>query len=345
VETQTLSADLIARVDALAQAALRQYGLAGLTVGVRQGQRVFTRGYGFANLAQQTPARADTPYPIASLTKQFTAAAIMQLVEQGKLHLDDSITQYVSGLPDALRAVTLHQLLNHTSGIPGYTNLNPDQMGINLTQPQPITEVVRALVALPLELQSAPGSTYAYSNVNYILLGVVIEKASGQSYADYIRQHVTQPAGLHDTYAAEYPPELAQGYMRASGGISPTQSIHPTILYAAAGMFSRAPNLLAWQQALSHGRVVSAASFQHMIKPGTRTYNPAIGYGYGLMVTQREQDMVIYHDGILNGFLAYLSYHPAQDTAIVLLTNTSLAEQDSPLGELENQIAGVVLQR
>lgn len=339
-----LPPQLTAQIDQLAVATLEQSSIAGMTIGIRRGNITpLIKAYGYADLARRVPARGDTRYMIASLTKQFTAAAIMQLVEQDKINVDDPVSRYISGLPKDWQVITLRQLLNHTSGIPEYTSLDSSQVDLNAARAYQPSILIAQFASLNLPLAFAPGSRYSYTNSDYILLGEIIEKVSGLAYGDYLRQYVTGPLGLGTAYATKLPADLAKGYQDTANGLELADYLDPSYIYSAGGMISSAGDLLNWQQALASGRVVGQKSYMEMTTPGTLTNGDATTYGYGFMIATRNGHKAIFHEGAINGYLSMLVYYPDQDLALVLLANTIPAAFLAPLQALEAHITALVL--
>ena len=324
--------ETVAGIDTLAKTLLHDVPLAGLTVAVRQGARpAYIQGYGYAEAAAQTPAQASTVYEIASLTKQFTAAAIMQLAEQGQLQLDDTAASYLPDLPDAAQAITVRQLLNHTSGLP-----RNDYMYLILDQPRLYApaEVLKVYNQSLKALSFAPGTQWEYSNMGYFWLGSIIEAVSGQTYGDYLAQHLLGPAGLASTtYCAAPPPGLAQGYQVSGPPWASAKSENLSVAFSAGGLCSTAGDLIKWQQALAGGQVVSAATYQAMTTPTTLLNGTPLSYGYGLKVGDYGGAPAVYHQGQVAGFNSILAYYPEEDLTVVLLTNT-----EAPIDPLDQAV-------
>ncbi|HVZ32754.1 MAG TPA: serine hydrolase domain-containing protein, partial [Polyangiaceae bacterium] len=334
------------RLDAAARAALVEPDLpvAGFAIHVvSKGTTLFDRGYGYGNSAARQRMPADGIFRIGSITKQFTAAAVLQLEEQGKLELGDSLSRFLKQpyLKDASRplaSVTLEQLLTQTSGVPSYTDL-PRFVRHRDTAVSP-EELVTAIAELPLDFE--PGTRFVYSNSNYYLLGLVVEQVSGQSYAEYLRQHVFAPAGLVETRycpdAQDYP-RAVLGYERSAGEVVPAHSISMTLPFSAGALCSSAGDLVRWAQALAGGRVVKPESFARMssqtqLKSGQRS-----PYGFGLFLGDLAGHPRIGHGGGIDGFSSDLQYYPADDLYIAVLVNTA-----SPLaGLLGERLARIAL--
>lgn len=282
-----------------------------------QGQVVLQRGYGLADRAQHQPNTPDTRFHIGSLTKQFTAALVLRLVEQGQLRLAGTVADYLPNYPAAGRQLTLHQLLSHTSGLPDYTHL--PTAAATLAQPQTPTQLVALFASLPLEF--APVTQFHYSNSNYVLLGPILERVSGQPYARLVHRYLAQPAHLAATaYAPTWPTgaSYAQGYAADYQDAPP---ISPTVAYAAGGLTASATDLYQWSQALDADRMLSPTSQQVLFTPGRAQY----AYGWSVFRTTIGADSVLIqeHNGAINGFTSYLIRVPQRRQTIILLDNHS----------------------
>lgn len=339
---RTLSATaarVVALVDSIGRAAAERPEVPGLSIAVARGSDVLlARGYGFADVDQRVPATAETVYRIGSVTKQFTAAAIMQLVEQGKVRLNDPITRYLPEFPMQGHTVTVRHLLQHTSGVKSYTSLGP-RWQARMHEDLAPAELVALFQDEPFEF--VPGERWSYSNSGYFLLGLIVERASGQSYADYVREHLFQPLGLTQT---RYCPnaaggDMAEGYMRGIAGPVRALDISMTHPYAAGALCSTVTDLLTWTRALAGGRVVSPASYREMATAGLLDSGKSTDYGYGLAVGDLEGHAKLAHGGGIPGFSAYLAHYPADDMAVAVLVN---AEGVDP-GTVESAVARAAL--
>jgi CubicO group peptidase (beta-lactamase class C family) len=319
---------LAAKVESLAQDALAHTPVAGFSITVvSHGEVVLSRGYGLADVEHRTPTAADSIFRIGSITKQFTAAAILQLAAAGKLSIDDKLGKY---LPDFGYGdqITLRQLLTHTSGLKDYTAL--PWFDEHMADAFPRAELVAKIAAEPLGF--TPGARWSYSNSGYYLLGLVIEKVSGQSYADYVQQHVLAPAGLADTAycppTQDYP-RAAHGYQVKDAKVVPAAPLDMAHPYAAGSLCSTAPDLVAWMKALAHGKVVDAAAWQQMITPVALAGGKPYPYGFGLFVSDLGGHPRIGHGGGINGFVSALAYYPDDDLYVAVLVDTvsSLADE------------------
>lgn len=317
-------AEVARRVQAVIDELKTRPEFVGLSVAVARGDHMIVdRGEGIADLEWNQPADARSPFRIGSLTKQFTAAAIMKLKEQGKLRLDDSVSKYLPDFDTEGHTVTLRQLLNHTSGIPNYTaqpGFMAKQSGLELSE----QDVLKSIAGVPFDF--APGSKWAYSNTNYFLLGMIIEKITGRSYADYMESEFFKPLHLAYTrYGWEAPivPERAQGYAfdPATGRRTNAPALGMSVPGGAGGLISTAGDLVRWQIALTNGRAVSPASFQQMITSTVKMGQGDAGYGFGLMVDSAGGHRRIWHNGGINGFNSVLSWWPDTGLRIAVISN------------------------
>ena len=300
--------------DKLAKEALDRGDVAGLTIAIaRRDGATLVKGYGEADRATHARAQPDTVYRIGSLTKQFTAAAILQLAEQGKLAIDDDISKYVT-IQTAGHNLTIRELLNHTSGMPSYTDL-PD-FPEWAKKPATPAQIVDRVAKMMWEFD--PGTHFHYTNTGYVVLGMIVEKVSGQRYADYLRDHVFAPAKLaHTTYCTDT--ASAKGYSSDDGKLEDAAPLDLSTPFSAGALCSTAPDLLAWSRALASGLVVTPASYADMITPPSAVKS---SYGLGLEVDRFEGHREIWHNGGINGFVSEMHVYPDDGVTIVVLTNT-----------------------
>jgi CubicO group peptidase (beta-lactamase class C family) len=326
-----------AKIDALVDAVLADHRAVGLAVAVARGdQLLVAKGYGVADVAHATPVTADTVFRIGSVTKQFTAVAILQLVERGELKLTDDVRTYVPEFPAKSRTVTIEHLLTHTSGIPSYTDAaNWIELGAKrMTHAQMLALFADA----PLGFD--PGTRWEYSNSNYYLLGMVIEKVTGKPYAEVIRDRVLAPAGMTASgYCTDTMPGLAAGYSLHDGTPAPAAPVDMSTPYAAGALCSTVGDLLAWQRALDTGVVLAPETIARMRTAATLANGDSTHYGYAVFLGDLDGHPRIGHGGGINGFTSMLARYPDDDVTIAVLAN---AEVDTP-DRLEQRIARVVL--
>ena len=296
----------------------------GAAVAVRhRGELAHVRGYGLANLEWGLPIEPDTVFRIGSITKQFTAAAILKLSKEGRLDVDDPIERHLEGYPVGQRRITVRHLLNHTSGIKSYTAL-PEFWRSLSTRELPLAEMIDVFKDLPPDFE--PGERFLYNNSGYVLLGAIIEAVSGKSYGDHLRETFFEPLGLSSTYYLHdrpVTPKRAAGYERLGRQISNATPLCMTWPHAAGALGSNVRDLLRWEAALRGGEVVSPASFAAMTTANRVNNGETFPYGFGLAVHEYRGQTVVGHGGGINGFLTNLVHWPDQDLTIVVLANVT----------------------
>lgn len=334
----TAPTDLQARLDAIVTKVVPGADEPGLAVlVVADGQPVLRKGYGIANTETGAKISPDMIFRTGSITKQFTAVAILQLVQAGKLKLDDPITKYVTDLDTRGQTITIEHLLTHTSGMPNYTAV-PKFFGVRDQKYTP-RQIVALVDDQPLDFE--PGSHFKYSNTGYVLLGMVIEKASGQPCPDYMAEHVFKPAGLKDTrYGAnDFPTDRhAHGYEASQDGYKVAEPLDMSQPFAAGAIESTVDDLWRWTQAVSEGKLVDPKLIERAWTP----YTPSEGksrYGYGWDIS-RERDVPgerwISHGGGINGFRSSAIFIPERKVFVVALTN---AAGGVDVGQLTRKLA------
>jgi CubicO group peptidase (beta-lactamase class C family) len=280
------------------------------------------RGYGLADLEFDVPTPDAAIYETGSVTKQFTAAAILQLQEQGKLRLDDELTKYLSDYPTQGHRITIRRLMDHTSGIRGYTEL--PGFGTIMTRRLPKDSLVALFKDEKFDF--APGEGMVYNNSAYFLLGLIIEKVSGTSYAEYVDKNLFDRAGMPDSRYCDERAVIkrrANGYDMSPNGLLRAGYIDHTYPYSAGSLCSTVGDLVAWTQALHGGRVLSAESYRELITPDTLNDGTRLRYAKGLSVNDISGHRAIHHGGGINGFLSELAYFPDDSLIIAVLINTA----------------------
>jgi D-alanyl-D-alanine carboxypeptidase len=308
------------RLDVLAKQALARPS-AGISIAVaRNGEVVFARGYGFANIEHAVPVTPDTVFHIASISKNILAAIILRLAGEGKLRLDDDVTKYVPEAPTRGRRVSVRQLLNHTSGIYSFTSL-PDAAHnerLDLTHEQ----VLALIKDRPLDFE--PGASWRYDNSAFYLAGMVVERVTKQEYGQYVRDLFKSPgmnsASLCD--ARMVVPRLASGYEVEGGTFVNAPFLSWKLPFAAGAVCATAEDLLKWQSALDKGRVPSASSLELMRTPTKLADGTSIDYGLGTRIGSLDGHRVFGHTGSGGGFNAVLETFPDDDLTIVILMNS-----------------------
>ncbi|HVB24326.1 MAG TPA: serine hydrolase [Ktedonobacteraceae bacterium] len=290
---------------------------------VKEGKLVHSEGYGIANLEWNCPIRSDTVFCLASITKQFTATAIMLLEREGKLRLDDPITAYFPDYPTHDRTITITHLLNHTSGIKSYTSLDNFMSDISQKNLAP-ADLLAYFKYLPLVFE--PGTRFLYNNSGYHLLGLIIEKIAGMSYGQFIQQRIFQPLGMHHSYYMHNEaiiPRRASGYATTPEGYRQAEYLNMMIVYAAGSLGSTVEDLTRWDAALREGRPLDVATQERMYTPLQLTDGRTEEYGFGFRVTSYEGHRLVGHGGGIPGFHTFLARFLDDKMMIVVLANAS----------------------
>ncbi|UTY60081.1 serine hydrolase [Massilia sp. erpn] len=317
-------------------------GQPGITViVVKNGLPVLHKAYGLANLEQKTPLEPAMSLRVGSVTKQFTAAAIMQLAEQGKLKVSDSITTYLPDYPTHGQTITIEHLLTHTSGIPNYTAL--PGFGEIVQKTMSVNEMIAFFKDKPL--QFTPGERFSYSNSGYFLLGAIIEKVSGQKYADYMRQHIFAPLQLNSTFydsdECRAQPCVAGYSKRLLGGFDSPQVISMTLPYAAGALRSSVDDLARWNAAIVDGKLLKPETWRRMHTAYTLNNGKTADYGYGWFVGQFKGQPMYRHGGDIPGFSAGTQYLPESGIYVAVITNRDGGQPD--MGTVTKKITTLLL--
>jgi D-alanyl-D-alanine carboxypeptidase len=325
-------------MDAYLRGVLRDLHVPGLAVAVvREGRLVTARAYGIANLESRQPVKTDTVFEIGSVTKQFTAAAVMTLVEEGKIALDAPLSTYVAGVPPSWGPITIRQLLTHSSGVPDYLG-RPGFEDVSFhgsSHPQ----IAQAFFE-KLSPEFAPGATWAYSNTGYLLLGNVVEAASGKGYFEFLRERFFSPLGMRATRAStpkDVIPKRAAGYEWV-GGVFENRPGLTENAYAAGAIVSTVRDLAKWESALALGRVLTEESRRLMWQPHSVALGvPPFEYGFGWFLDTVHGGRVILHSGGTPGFSSVFHRFVGPGITIILLTNRG----DRPLDHVARDLAAL----
>jgi D-alanyl-D-alanine carboxypeptidase len=316
LQTASVAAD---KIDTLVREQMEKHQIPGLALAiVRGGQETRTSVYGFANLELNVPARPETVFEIGSLTKQFTAACILLLAQDGKLSVDDQIATHLRDLPPGWSNITVRHLLTHTSGIKSYTGQPGFELTKRLTQPQ----FIKALGALPMDF--APGDQAKYCNSGYNLLGFIIENVSGKSYWDFLAGRVWSPLGM--TVSTNRDPAIiirnrADGYIRAKGLLQNRDS-DLTDVFSAGAIASTVGDLLKWNAALETEQLLTTSSSRQMWTAGHLNNGTLCAYGFGWRIGEFQGRKNIGHSGSTSGFSASLQKFPAEKLTVIVLCNS-----------------------
>lgn len=328
------SEQILAKVNEYMSAAERIDRFSGTVLVARDGKPIVNKGYGMANYEWSIPNTPQTVFRLGSITKQFTSAAIMLLQEEGKLNVNDAACKYVSECPAAWEPITIRHLLTHTSGIPNYTAF-PDFMAKKATLPMGAAELLTEYKGKPLDF--AVGEKYAYSNSGYHLLGLIIEKASGKSYTDFLQENIFAPLGLKQTgydVSKNLIKWRAAGYIRDGDGFANAAYLDMLIPYSAGSLYSTTEDLLTWEQALYSEKLLTKKSLDEMFTPFKSNY--AYGWGIG----KRFEHPSISHGGGIYGFSTYLVRYPEDRVTVIVLSNVQGAATEKVATNLSAIVFG-----
>ena len=326
-------AALVQALDSAARAHAEHPMVAGVSVAVVRGaDTLLLKGYGLADLEWDvaTPEDASASYEIGSVTKQFTAAAVLRLAEAGHVDLDADVTEYLPDFDTGGHVVPLRRLLDHTSGIPSYT-ARP-WFGELRMQDLPRDTLVTLTEREPFDFE--PGTALIYNNGAYFLAGLVIEAVSGQSYEEYLTEAFFEPLGMDDTYycsESDVRARRAHGYDATPDGLDRKAYLDHTWPFAAGSLCSTAGDLIRWNRALHGGEVLSDASYREMVTPRPLLDGTPTGYAMGLGVSERGGRRVIAHGGGINGFLTDARFFPDEDLIVVVLQNSAAPQGPNAL--------------
>jgi CubicO group peptidase (beta-lactamase class C family) len=311
---------LAARIDA-AIAPYYKAGEPGATViVVKDGQTVLRKGYGIADTAGMKPMSADMAMRLGSITKQFTAVAILMLAEEGKLALTDEITRFLPDYPTRGKRITVEHLLTHTSGIVSYTSR--PEYPLTMSRDLTVTQMIDSFKNDPLEFE--PGTAYRYNNSGYFLLGAIIEKVSGQPYAKYLEQRIFVPLGMENTAYEGFErgkAPRAAGHAPGEKGFGPSAALSMTQPYAAGSLVSTVDDLARWDAAIAQGKLLTPASWRRAFTPYALADGKSTGYGYGWEVRRLQGAQVVGHGGGINGFATYALRLPEEKVFVAVLSN------------------------
>lgn len=302
---------------------------------------IYQKAFGIADLELNVPMKSGMVFRIGSLTKQFTAVATLQLIEKRKISLSDSIQKFFADFPAQWYTITIENLLTQTSGIPDYLNLEfnvPNPFRIDF----PVSQIIDSLKKLPLEF--APSSKFAYSNSNYFLLGYIIEKVSGQTYAEYLRQNIFIPAGLTHTYydnPFKIIPNRVKGYEMEDSKYRNADFISMSGFYSAGALMANTEDLYKWFKALLNYQIIKKETVDKAFQPYKLTDGKLSEYGYGWFLRTLEGSKTIEHGGSIFGFRAEEIYLPSEKLFVTGLFNCRQRNNDEQ--ELCYDIARIAL--
>jgi CubicO group peptidase (beta-lactamase class C family) len=323
-------------IDDFVRAEMKKQGVPGLTVAViKDGKVVKAEGYGLANVEHQVPAKRETVYQSGSVGKQFTATAVLLLLEDGKLELDDLIGKHLPDVPEGWKDVTVQHLLTHTSGIKDITNT------LDLRKDYTEDELLKRLSAATLDFPA--GTDWRYSNTAYAVLGILVSKVAGKFYGDFLKERVFTPLGMKTARIineADVIPNRAAGYRFAGGRLKNQEWVSPTFNSTADGsLYVTIDDMITWDAALAAGKLLKKESYEAMWTPVRTKDGKEHPYGFGWSLGERNGHKRIHHGGAWQGFTTYIDRYPDDRLTVIVLTN--LAPPRSKPGVIAEGIAAL----
>jgi len=307
-------------VDELVQNEMQRHPIPGLALEIIQnGKPAKIAAYGMANLECRTPVTPETVFEIGSVTKQFTAAAILLLAQEGKLSVDDKISRHLKDTPTSWSNITLRHLLTHTSGLKNYTGLDGFELTRHLTQAQFIRRMGRE------SLDFEPGQKWSYCNTGFNLLGYVVENVSGQGYWPFVRERIFDPLGMGSTTQRDprlIIPHRANGYETNRAGQYVNRDYDLTDVFSAGAIVSTVGDLAKWNAGLDDQKLLTAATEQQMWTPVRLNDGSTHAYGFGWFLDPLQGRQNIGHSGSTSGFSASFQRFPKDGLAVIVLTNS-----------------------
>lgn len=303
----------------------------------KDGKAIYKKAVGMANLELNVPLSTDHVFEIGSITKQFTAVSILMLEEQGKLKVEDNITKYIPDYPTHGKTITIHHLLNHTSGIKSYTSM--ENFIKNARTDMSPTQLIDVFKNEPMDFD--PGEKFLYNNSGYILLGHIIEVVSGQSYAEFIHDHIFSKLGMKSSYygsMSKIIPNRASGYQDKNGFVN-ADYLSLTLPYAAGSIMSTVDDLLIWQNAISANKLIKSSSLEKAINGSTLNNGKKIPYGYGWSQGSVNGSDTYEHSGGIFGYVTNGIFLPNENTYVIALSNCDC----SNVGVISKKIAAMAI--
>ncbi len=329
-----LPAQLPDAVDSFIENELHEQRIPGLALCVvSDGKLIRAQGYGLANLELKVPVRPETLFQTGSVGKQFTAAAIMMLVEEGKISLDDPISKYLIGTPSAWGGITVRHLLTHTSGIPDYISDDNTKSGALISLRADYTEGQLLQKFITLQPSFRPGEKWSYSNTGYALLGFIIHKVTGMFYGDFLQLRIFKPLGMSSTRIiseADIIPNRSAGYELVQGEIKNQKWVSPSLNTTADGaLYTNVLDMAKWDAALYTETLLNKSSLAQIWTPVTLNNGKRYPYGFGWDVTQQNGHRLLEHDGAWQGFTTHISRYLDDRLTVVVLINLDSDNADA----------------
>lgn len=331
---------MISELDGIIQGQLPKEGPGAAVAVVRNGEPVHVKGYGLANVEWNIPIEPDTVFRLASVTKQFTSTAIMMLAEEGKLSVNDPLEKFLPDYPTSGHHITIYQLLNHTSGIRSYTS--EPSFGKTMRNDSTPEEMAAEFSKLPFDFK--PGTRHLYNNSAYFLLGIIIEKLSGMTYAEFMQKRIFEPLGMKQScYLSDEPivPKRASGYDLTPDGLRNTAFLSMTQPYAAGSLGSTVNDMILWDKALRENTLISSETLAAMYARAHLEDGSSVGYGYGWGIDDYHNHHAIHHGGNINGFTTFICRFVDDGLSIIVLSNVSGFNISKMVASITRQVFGI----
>lgn len=323
-------------VDQYIQAEMAKRHIPGLSLlVVRDGKTIRAQGYGLSNVELQVPVKPETVFQSGSMGKQFAATAVMMLVEEGKIQLDDPLTKYFADAPPAWKEVTVRELLSHTAGFTDYPKT------FDFRRDRTEAEMLKIVEKIPLAYP--PGTKFAYSNLGYLTLGILIHHVTGEFYGDFLQRRIFQPLGMMTTRIiseADIIPNRAAGYRLVKGELKNQEWVAPSLNTTADGsLYFSILDLAKWDAALNTEKLLKSSSLQEMWTPAKLKNGLANSdnYGFGWFIDSIRGHRIIEHEGEWQGFATQISRYVDDHLSVIVLTNIADADPD----RIAHQVAGL----
>ena len=327
--------DVNTRIDAYIQVEMKRLNIPGLSLAVVKDERPFlVKGYGLANIEHGVPVKPETVFQSGSLGKQFTGAAVMLLVEDGQIVLDEKVSKYLGPVPSAWAGITVRHLLTHTSGAGGYPK------GFDFRRDYTEDEMLKRILEEPLLFQ--PGEKFAYSNLGYVTLGILIGKVTGKFYGDFLGKRIFTPLGMTTARIiseADIVPNRAAGYRLVQGELKNQDWVSPTLNTTADGsLYLTALDMIKWDAALNSPGLFKVSSLDEMWMPVTLKSGGTHPYGFGWMLSRRNDRKIIEHGGAWQGFMSHIARYVDDDLTVIVFVNRG----GVPAGVIANGVAAIL---
>jgi len=332
----------VSRIDNYLQKQMKENNIPGLSLAVvREGKIIFQKGYGTANLELKTPVTPKSVFAIYSISKTFTAIAIMMLVEQGKVSLEEPISKYITDVPSSWNRITIRHLLTHTSGLGEICEYSPDpcQTSIDYTQEQ----VVKMVASLPQQFE--PGEKWEYNNSGYFLLGMVIEKVSGRSYETFLKERIFSQLHMHRTRLENFREVIsdrADGYTWIDGQYKNAVRVSPTLSFSLGGLISTVEDLAKYDSALYTEKLLKRSTLDQMFERIKLNNGQKAEYGLGFGLTPYQGHRRVGHSGGQNGFATTITRLIDKKITVIILSNADSKGYKTKNGFLISDIANEI---